>query len=684
MRASRWAVAARAGIAAVGLTAAGGLVGVTPAWAVAGSNSSNGTYAFVAEVRFGQFGVDAGAHACSGALVNAQWVLTTASCVTPDGGTLTAGAPASPTTVVVGRPDLSGTGGASLSVVQVVPRPDRDLALLRLAATTTVTPVSIATTAPAAGQAWHLAGYGRTHGEWVPNQQHQADFAVQSTSGATASLTPAGDAALCKGDAGAPALVDTGNGAVALAAVAAGASQGGCDGAGSNDGHDATATRVDDIADWIAQTATDGLPGTAAQWAGARLMASGDYTGHGRSDLIVVWTDGKVSLFPSDGVGGFQAERVLAAANDRWKTARLITGGDFDGGNLFDLLVVWNNGTASNFVDVSTAGLGTEKAMTAPAGASMSWATQISAGRFGSSSYVTDLVVLWNDGEVSLYTQVGGGKFGTEHQLLKPTAIWKDATVLTSGQFSGKTNWDLMVRWVDGEVDNYPQTSASGLGTEHRVLNTNTAWRSSTVMTTGHYTANALVDDILVRWADGHTSMFVDSTLDKLGTERTFVPVASTATAASAGSRRATRVKRAAAAADATNSLIETFDYPNADQAPAGLTLVSGDGHILWVSCDAVTTGDVQLIHVHTSSLTEFCFQVSGTTGLLNLQVPAVYDIRGDGYADGAGHNLTATVQVNGSDPTTVPIDPNGDTGVGIGDPKTNKPAVLLQLRVTP
>jgi hypothetical protein len=285
-------------------------------------------------------------------------------------------------------------------------------------------------------------------------------------------------------------------------------------------------TRTDDLTTWITQSISQPLPGTAAVWKNAKLFASGDYTGNGRNDLIVVWTDGHVSLFPSTGTGTFGPEKVLTAANTRWANARLITGGDFDGGNRFDLMVVWANGTMSNFVDVSPTGLGTEKAMTIPSGTNMNWATQITAGRFASSAYVTDLIVRWQDGELTLYTQTGSGKLGTETQLLAPSSTWTNATILTSGQFSGKTNWDLMVRWIDGELDTYPQTSAkTKLGTEHRVLNPNTTWRNATVMTTGHYTANALVDDILIRWADGHTTMFPDSTLDKLGTETTMVPL---------------------------------------------------------------------------------------------------------------------------------------------------------------
>jgi hypothetical protein len=79
-----------------------------------------------------------------------------------------------------------------------------------------------------------------------------------------------------------------------------------------------------------------------------------------------------------------------------------------------------------------------------------------------------------------------------------------------------------MVRWVDGELDNYP-TGPNGLGTEHRVLDPNPPWRGASAITTGRYTANAHIDDVLVRWADGHTTMFTDTTLNVLGAEQTLV-----------------------------------------------------------------------------------------------------------------------------------------------------------------
>jgi hypothetical protein len=142
----------------------------------------------------------------------------------------------------------------------------------------------------------------------------------------------------------------------------------------------------------------------------------------------------------------------------------------------------------------------------------------------------------------------------------------------------------------------------------------------------------------------------------------------------------------APAAADDQSSIVETFEYPDPSQAPDPVKLISGDGHILYVSCDTAPVGDVGLIHVHTTNtgLAQVCFQVHGTSGLLNVQVPAVFDIRGDGLVEGAGHHLTATIDTASTDPTTVTVDPDGDTGVGIGDPSNGNEAALLQLKVTP
>ncbi|WP_241740869.1 trypsin-like serine protease [Streptomyces sp. L2] len=264
--------------------------------------------------------------------------------------------------------------------------------------------------------------------------------------------------------------------------------------------------------------------GGGRTWQHATLMASGDFNGKGRSDMIVVWSDGEVTLYDSDGNGGFDSERRLLAANSTWKNARTITAGDFAGSNGFDLMVRWADGEVTLYGDVGTRGL--DWAGTQMIKPNKTWtnATQIAAGRFAAAKYVTDLMVRWADGEVTLYTGVGAGTFGQEHQLEKPNGTWKNVTLLTAGEYSGRQKWDLMVRWTDGELDNYVGTTTSGLGTEQRILNPNKLWTHDTVMTTGDFTSNRRTDDLVIRWSDGETTMYPDTHADHLGPEHNLVP----------------------------------------------------------------------------------------------------------------------------------------------------------------
>jgi V8-like Glu-specific endopeptidase len=273
-----------------------------------------------------------------------------------------------------------------------------------------------------------------------------------------------------------------------------------------------------------ASSSPPSLPDGPGTWKNAMILAAGDYTGSGTGDLIVIWIDGEVTLYPGDGNGGFEPERQLTPPNTRFKNAVTATGGDFDGNDDFDLLVVFSDGSVSNFEDIGTDGLAAEIVMNSPGTFPWTNAKQITAGRFGDSQYVTDLIVRWSDGELTLYTDVGSGHFGTEHQLEPPNDTWTNATLLTSGQFDGTGTWDLMVQWVDGEFDTYPGTSPSGLGPEQRVQNPNQLWTNNKAMTAGDFTGNGRYDDVIVRWIDGETSMYVDSTAQSMGTEVTLVP----------------------------------------------------------------------------------------------------------------------------------------------------------------
>jgi hypothetical protein len=77
------------------------------------------------------------------------------------------------------------------------------------------------------------------------------------------------------------------------------------------------------------------------------------------------------------------------------------------------------------------------------------------------------------------------------------------------------------------------------------------------------------------------------------------------------------------------------------------------------------------------------CFKVTAPTGWLALEVPAVYEIRGDGQRTGTGHPLTADVTTDDGDETTVRVNPSGSTQVGIGISPDNEPTTLLRLTAT-
>ncbi|MFF0082254.1 trypsin-like serine protease [Streptomyces canus] len=234
-----------AGAALVVAVAAAGALLSAPAHAVAGDPVATGSYAYTARV---SLGADDTARACSGALVASDWILTAASCFATD---------VNVPTVAAGKPALAATAtvaGKTSAVVQLVPRTGRDLVLARLARPVAgVTPVAVASAAPAAGDTLRAAGYGRTAADWLTATAHTTAFKVDAV--ATDDLTLTGqNGALCQGDTGAPLLRET-NGTAELVGVGSRSWQGGCLGE-TETRTGAIAARSDDLASWV--TATTG------------------------------------------------------------------------------------------------------------------------------------------------------------------------------------------------------------------------------------------------------------------------------------------------------------------------------------------------------------------------------------------------------------------------------------------
>ncbi|QKV79120.1 FG-GAP-like repeat-containing protein [Amycolatopsis sp. Hca4] len=227
--------------------------GVVPAAAVPGPAAVN--LGFAAKIT-------TEGRACSGALVEPTLVLTAASCFPEN-------PPSKPVSVTV--------GSHVAKVTAVLPRTDRDAALVRIDTTITdVTTLKLpaATGVPGASEELSLAGWGRTATEWVPNEAHVGKFTASASSATTLSLTGAADA--CKGDAGAPVFRADGT----LAAVAGASWQHGCFGE-TETRQGTTAARADDLRDWIRGQAITGTAkavghGVTLTW--TPLAASEDAT----------------------------------------------------------------------------------------------------------------------------------------------------------------------------------------------------------------------------------------------------------------------------------------------------------------------------------------------------------------------------------------------------------------------
>ncbi|MFE0737469.1 trypsin-like serine protease [Streptomyces sp. NPDC058855] len=323
---SKTVTIAKDGYASVGEGQAGGTrsklveIRVTGPSGTAPAPSGDATFAFTGKLTVGD-----SKRMCTSVLVDPNWVLTAKSCLADnpaESNTVTAGAPKEKTTVTVGRTDLATSGGHTTDITQLVPHPDRDLVMARLAQpATTVTPVALSATAPTAGEELTVAGFGRTGTEWAPSKVHTAVFTAGSPADTGLPLTaktPA-DATVCKGDAGAPAL-RTENGKPALVALGSRSSQAGCLGTPATDNLGAWDTRTDNARDWIQQTRA-----LVTGWKTEAVVQGGTKLFQGIRLADGTWTDFADVEAKAGPIGGVRASTVAGINGD---THIVALGGD--------------------------------------------------------------------------------------------------------------------------------------------------------------------------------------------------------------------------------------------------------------------------------------------------------------------------------------------------------------------
>ncbi|MER6413656.1 trypsin-like serine protease [Streptomyces humidus] len=480
------------GLAAAGLTT--GLLSAAPAQSAVGDQVAEGADQYAVKV-YVATGTD-NARACSGTLVDPQWVLTAAGCFATDPqqtAVLTRGAPPLPAVVTTAGEEPSPTQQRDQKVQEIVPYPDRDLVMARLNSPTAgdvlggpfpeIAAAQVSGDAPVQGDKLRAIGYGRTKLEWTPEHAHTGAFGVDLVKPTTLAISPAASGgALCKGDAGGPMLNASGR----LVAVVSAAWDGGCFNSDETR-TGAVATRVDDIAGWVQQVRIDSWKQQFTN-----VVTAADFNGDGRTDVAFLTKPGYAQVFNGLPDGTLEFGSLNATLGH--KGQKQFVAGDFTTKEGPEAVGIENNGDLVLYRRPSWVPF-LYKRLSLWTDASWQNGPPVAPLRTGESGRDT-LLFQWPDGSLYTYARDADGNLVNQKKSMWPDKTWKKKYIATA-DFTGDGRDDIAAVAADGALHLYPG-KPNGTFDKARSMSPDKTWAANRCVLGGDFNGDGKGDLVTV------------------------------------------------------------------------------------------------------------------------------------------------------------------------------------------
>ncbi|MBT2516502.1 FG-GAP-like repeat-containing protein [Agromyces sp. ISL-38] len=217
-----------------------------------------------------------------------------------------------------------------------------------------------------------------------------------------------------------------------------------------------------------------GIPIGSSWDAMEKVVAPGDFTGDGKSDVIGITTDGTMRLYPGDGAGGW-ADAGGTVIGTGWNMFTMVfSPGDFTGDGRVDIIGVRPDGTMSLYSGNGSGGWGSPTGQVIGSGWGQ-FTKVLSPGDFTGDAK-PDVLAVTPAGSLRMYTGNGSGGWADPSGIVIGTEWDQFITVTSPGDFTGDGAADILGVTESGVLRLYRGNGAGGWGT-HAGEQIGTGWR---------------------------------------------------------------------------------------------------------------------------------------------------------------------------------------------------------------